>query len=195
MELLLIRHAQPFRLTDPNGADPDLTPEGEEQARRLAAALADGRYGKVDRLVSSPMRRAAQTAGFAREALSLDVATDQRLVELDHGWTTYGAVDAYTDRSLLLQDMNGGRLGENTFDPDLFRERVVDGIEEVAAPADVGAVAIVCHGGVINAYLSHVIGTANMFFVEPYHTSVTRVLALEGGHRQVLSINEIDHLR
>ncbi|MYR07725.1 histidine phosphatase family protein [Gordonia sp. SID5947] len=195
MELLLIRHAQPFRLSDPNGADPDLTPDGEEQAKRLAVALADGRYGQVDRLVSSPMRRAAQTAGFARDSLSLDVATDERLVELDHGWTTYGAVHNYTDRRLLLQDMNGGRLGENSFDPELFRDRVVAGVEQVAASADDGVVAIFCHGGVINAYLSHVIGTATMFFVEPYYTSVTRVLALDGGHRQVLSVNEIDHLR
>ena len=194
MELLLIRHAQPFRLSDPAGADPDLTPDGQVQAQRLATALADGRYGRIDRLVASPMRRAVQTAGFAREALALDVMTDERLVELDHGWTTYGAVHAYTDRGLLLADMNAGRLGENTFDPTAFRARVIDGIESVAR-ADGDVVAVVCHGGVINAYLSQILGTATMFFVEPFYTSVTRVLAQPDGHRQVLSLNEIDHLR
>lgn len=194
MELLLIRHAQPFRLSDPAGADPDLTPDGHAQAERLAAALADGRYGPVDRIVASPMRRAMQTAGHVGNSLSLDISTDERLVELDHGWTTYGAVHEYTDRGRLLADMNGGRLGANTFDPNLFRSRVVAGIEAVTAD-DADVVAVVCHGGVINAYLSQILRTADMFFVEPFYTSVTRVLAVPHGHRQVLSVNEIDHLR
>ncbi|ROZ98919.1 histidine phosphatase family protein [Gordonia sp. OPL2] len=194
MELLLIRHAQPFRLSDPAGADPDLTPDGHAQADLLATAVAAGRYGPVERIVASPMRRAVQTADHVGRAVSLDVATDERLVELDHGWTTYGAVHEYTDRGRLLADMNGGRLGANTFDPTLFRNRVVDGIEAVAGEGG-GVVAVVCHGGVINAYLSQILRTADMFFVEPFYTSVTRVLAQPDGLRQVLSVNEIDHLR
>ncbi len=195
MELLLIRHAQPFRLSDPNGADPDLTPEGEEQAKRLAKALADGRYGQVAHLVASPMRRAVQTAGFARDALALDLALDERLVELNHGWTVYGASHNYTDPRLAFDDMNNGRLGDNVFDPLLFRSRVVEGIESVAERDDDKVIAVVCHGGVINAYLSHIIGAPKMFFADPFYTSVSRVLALPDGYRQVLSLNEVDHLR
>ncbi|AZG47087.1 hypothetical protein D7316_03695 [Gordonia insulae] len=170
-------------------------PEGQEQARRLAKALADGRYGPVSRLVSSPMRRATQTAGFARESLSLELALDPRLVELSHGWPAYGIAEAYTDRRLLLDHMNAGRLGDNTFDVDRFRARVVDGIEALTDRDDDSATVIVCHGGVVNAYLSHVIGAPKTFFVDPFYTSVSRVLALPGGYREVLSLNEIDHLR
>ncbi len=55
MLLLLIRHALPLRTEAGQGSDPDLTPEGVEQARRLPRALA--RF-PVSRLVSSPQRRA-----------------------------------------------------------------------------------------------------------------------------------------
>lgn len=89
--------------------------------------------------------------------------------------------------------MNDGRLGENTFDPNLFRSRVIAGID-----AQVGTLsrvtAIVCHGGVINAYLSHILGTSRMFFAEPFYTSVTRLRVEPDGYRQVLSLNETDHL-
>ncbi|MEE3851864.1 histidine phosphatase family protein [Gordonia sp. LSe1-13] len=156
--------------------------------------MADGRYGTVDVVVSSPSRRAVATASAAAAALAVEIDLDDRLVELSHGWTTYGIAHTYTDRATLLHDMNSGRLGDNTFDLDAFRSRVVTGIESLVTEAD-RVVAVVCHGGVINAYLSHVIGAEKMFFTEPYYTSVSRVLALPDGYRQVLSINEIDHLR
>ncbi|MFW0783673.1 histidine phosphatase family protein [Gordonia sp. CPCC 206044] len=193
MELLLIRHALPFRVTDPNGADPALTPEGEDQAARLAAAVADGRYGQIDHLVSSPVRRALQTAQHVGAAIAVRPTVDERLVELSHGWTTYGAAAGYSDRQQLFDDMNAGRLGANTFDPEQFRARVVAGVD-AAARADASAVAVFCHGGVINAYLSYVLGTSHMFFTDPFYTSVSRILVSDG-RREVLSLNEIDHLR
>ncbi len=59
MLLLLIRHALPLRTEAGEGSDPELTEEGWEQARRLPDALA--RF-PIRRLVSSPQRRAVQTA-------------------------------------------------------------------------------------------------------------------------------------
>ena len=194
MEMLLIRHARPFPTADESGADPDLTPEGELQSKLLAGALAEGRYGTVDRLVSSPMRRALQTAGHVGEALVLGTVIEDRIAELDQGWTTYGLdLDAYDDRRELFEHMNDGRLGENTFDPHLFRTRVIDGLDAQVGTSS-RVTAIVCHGGVINAYLSHILGTTRMFFAEPFYTSVTRLRVEPDGYRQVLSLNETDHL-
>ena len=58
------------------------------------------------------------------------------------------------------------------------------------------AAAIVCHGGVINAYLAHVlgIGPATEFFY-PNYTSIHRVAAARTGERSILSVNETAHLR
>lgn len=115
------------------------------------------------------MRRARQTAEFVRSTLSLPVEFGDRIAELDRGWTTYGVnLDAYPTRSLLFHDMNSGRLGENTFDPDAFREQAVAGVEDIVTAADDDSrVAVVCHGGVINAYLAHILGTDRLFFTFP----------------------------
>jgi probable phosphoglycerate mutase len=59
MQLLLIRHALPLRTEAGQGSDPDLSEDGIEQAKRLPDALA--RF-PITRLVSSPQRRALQTA-------------------------------------------------------------------------------------------------------------------------------------
>lgn len=199
MDILLIRHARPHRITDPAGADPGLTPEGEDQARRLAKALSNGRYGRVARLVVSPMRRARETTEFVQAATDLDAHVEDRLAELDRGWTTYGVdLDAYPSRRDVWTAFNSGRLGGNTFDVAEFQARVSAGFADVIAsapgePDDVTAV--VCHGGVINVLLAQAVGASNPFFTEPFYTSVTRLRVDPDGHQEMLSLNEIDHLR
>jgi probable phosphoglycerate mutase len=56
-------------------------------------------------------------------------------------------------------------------------------------------VAIVAHGGVVNIYLAHVLGTRQPMFFEPAYTSINRVLAARSGQRQIRSVNETAHLR
>lgn len=192
--LLLIRHAQPFHVRDDGPADPGLTPSGVEQAERLAVAVAKGRYGDIDRIVSSPMRRARETAERIAAATGMTSAVDDRIAELDRGWSSYGVdLDAYDDRQLLLADMNAGRIGSNTFDINEFRERVLAGAADIVAEGG-DTVAVVCHGGVINVVLSDLLGTENNFFTEPYYTSVTRVRVSRSGHRQIETLNETHHL-
>ena len=73
MDLLLVRHAEPVTIVagEVEGpADPPLTPEGVDQARRLAAWLA---HEHVDVIVSSPQRRAFETAEPVSEALGLQL--------------------------------------------------------------------------------------------------------------------------
>ena len=74
MELLVIRHAEPVRVTAAESggapADPELTPRGHDQAARLADWLAaEG----VDHVTSSPLRRARETAAPLASALGLDL--------------------------------------------------------------------------------------------------------------------------
>ena len=59
MQLLLIRHALPLRSEYGQGSDPELSETGFAQAQRLPDALT--RF-PITRLVSSPQRRAIQTA-------------------------------------------------------------------------------------------------------------------------------------
>ena len=63
MELILVRHGEPVRITseESGGApvDPVLTDRGHAQAERLAQWLV---HEHVDHIVSSPLARAHQTA-------------------------------------------------------------------------------------------------------------------------------------
>ena len=52
---------------------------------------------------------------------------------------------------------------------------------------------VVCHGGVINAYLAHLLGIREDMFFLPAHTSVTRVRRM-GPRRALHSLNDRDHL-
>jgi probable phosphoglycerate mutase len=57
-------------------------------------------------------------------------------------------------------------------------------------------VAVVCHGGVINAFAGEVLGIREPFlFFDPGYTSISRFLAAKSGERSVLSLNETGHLR
>lgn len=196
MELLLLRHALPEIVRDAERADPPLTEEGHAQARRLAKAVADGLYGPVTAVVTSTMLRARQTAEPLTEALGVVAETDERLVEFDAGWRTYGlGLDAYGTRQEAFRSMNEGRWGDDTYDPAAFHRRVVAGVEDAVARHPEGGLAVVCHGGVISAYLAHVLGTSQMLFFAPEHASVSRVHLGPDGYRELVSASEALHLR
>ena len=83
--LYLLRHGQ--TAANRSGllqghVDFDLTELGKRQAKAAADALRDR---DVHRLVSSPLRRAVQTAEIVAATLGLAVETEPRLIEMDYG--------------------------------------------------------------------------------------------------------------
>jgi probable phosphoglycerate mutase len=76
-----------------------------------------------------------------------------------------------------------------------FRQSVVASVERAIAAHPGGRVAVVCHGGVINAWAGHVLGIADPFFLDVAYTGVSRFLAASTGERSVRSLNETAHLR
>jgi broad specificity phosphatase PhoE len=75
-----------------------------------------------------------------------------------------------------------------------FRKRTINAIESAIARNAGERIAIVCHGGVINAYMGHIIGSPYDMFFRPAHTAVNVVAA--GGNRRVPhSLNDTHHLR
>jgi probable phosphoglycerate mutase len=89
-----------------------------------------------------------------------------------------------------------GTLGGDDFDPIAFREQIVGAIERLIDTHAGHRIAVVCHGGVINAYLSHILGydEPHSFFY-PNYTSIHRVAAARSGERSILTMNETAHLR
>ena len=193
MELILVRHAEPVKIVDADGpADPPLTDRGRGQSDRLASYLAEER---IDGVWSSPMVRARETAAPLADALGLSVVVDQELAEYDREATSYIPIEELKankdERWLAMVEGNF----ENAVDPAEFQRGVVTAIEHIVNGNPGSTVAVVCHGGVINAYVGHVLGIDRPLWFEPRYTSIHRIMASRRGDRSVHSLNEVAHLR
>ena len=81
-------------------------------------------------------------------------------------------------------------------DPEAFHRDVIAGFERIVSAHPGQRVAVICHGGVINAYVSHVLGIAgSVGFFHPEYTSIHRVMAASSGERSLRALNETAHLR
>lgn len=194
MELILVRHAEPIRVADAAGpADPPLHERGIAQAQAVADFL---RPEPVTALYSSPMARAQQTAASIASAHQMEVVIDDELAEFDREATSYIPVEEMrSTRDAKWLAMVEGDLSAFDVDPVAFRQGVVVAVDRVIEANPGGTAVVVCHGGVINAYLGHVLGVEDPFFFEPRYASVHRVAASRRGHRTLVSINEAGHLR
>jgi probable phosphoglycerate mutase len=189
MELLLIRHARPTRDDGSDGAggpaDPGLSPVGRQQAGALADWLATE---AIDTIYSSPMRRAQETAAPLAEKLGLEITPEPDIAEYDAGAASYIPIEE-------LKAAGDPRWMELPDDVPAFQARVVEAVERIVADHASGRVAMFCHGGVVNVYLSWVLKTHQELFFLPHYTSVSRVLASADGRRSIDSLNETGHLR
>jgi probable phosphoglycerate mutase len=193
VQLLLIRHALPLRSEPGQGSDPDLSEVGVEQAKRLPDALA--RF-PVSRLVSSPQRRAVQTAQPVADHLGLDIAVDERLAEYDRDLPHYIPIEqiAAENPEELARLMNG-QLPSGV-DVEAFQSRIFAAIDDLIDAADRDdTVAVFSHGGVINALLHRVLRTERLLSFHVDYTSVTRLLwSSRAGALSVASVNGTEHV-
>jgi probable phosphoglycerate mutase len=194
VELLLIRHALPLRIENPDGtpADPPLSPEGRRQAERLVAWLADE---AIDAVYTSPLRRARETAEPLARARGLCARLEPGVAEFDPLAASYVPLEEIkAENRELWRELVGGGLTAGV-DVALFRRTVAAAIERSVAAHAGARVAIVCHGGVVNAWAAEVLGIEPTLFFQPAYTSVSRFLAAGSGERSILSLNETAHLR
>ena len=195
MEIVLVRHGLPLRVELETGiADPELAAEGHEQAAKMAAYLG---VEDVEAVYVSPLRRAIETAHPLCKVLGLEAVVSEGVAEFDRNSREYVPVEelrATNDprwEKLLRGEWDG--VDE---DPSLFKARVVATVEDMIARHPGGRVVVVCHGGVINQYLAHVLGIeTHIGFFYPKYTSIHRVMAARSGQRSIVSINEASHLR
>jgi probable phosphoglycerate mutase len=194
MELILVRHAEPVRIVDADGpADPELAERGHKQADALAGYLGSEPIGGV---WSSPMLRARETAAPLAAALGVDVVVDTELAEWDREATSYIPIEelkATNDERWVA--MVEGNLDGDGIDLDAFRTGVVTSMDHIVTGNPGASIAVVCHGGVINTYLAHILGIDRPLWFEPKYTSIHRVLASRRGDRSLQTLNETAHLR
>jgi broad specificity phosphatase PhoE/ribonuclease HI len=205
--LLLVRHgrtADTLRgvFAGSGGADPPLSPEGEDDAARLAAVLR--RLGTpasplpglpaVDAVVASPLLRAQGTAKAAAEQLGLDVVPDADWAEASFGaWDglTY-AESARRDAAALgawYGDPSVAPPGGESFDDLAVRVRAARDRAVLAQPGR--AVLVVTHGGPIRIVVRDALeaGAATLWRLRVTPAALTAVRFWPDGGVEVVTVN------
>ena len=202
-ELVFVRHGEqhvPDYQKGPVGDtfDPPLSERGQLQAKLVGERFSTER---VDVVYASPLRRAFETGlQIARHhRLTPIVMNDLREVEVfrdvpaDRSIIDYvgsGLLAATRERMIHERRWDVYPFSESSFE---FRKRTVNAVEAIIAENEGKRVVIACHGGVINAYMGHIVGTAQDMFFRPAHTSVS--IAFSGhGVRALQSLNDVTHL-
>jgi probable phosphoglycerate mutase len=189
VQLLVIRHALPLRSEPGQGSDPDLSAEGVEQARRLPDALA--RF-PVSRLVSSPQRRAVQTAQPVVDVDGQAEGVGDRLAEYDRDLTHYTPIEEASQED--VQRLIDGHLPGGV-DEDAFIDRVMAGVADIVAAAKhEDTVAVFSHGGVINALVHRLMETRRLLCVQVDYAGITRLLSSRQGKLGVAAVNGTEHV-
>lgn len=201
-EILLVRHGQQEvdlqNATVGDWIDPPLSEQGRQQARLLGEALSTKR---IEAIFASPLSRARETAAEVARHHGLDLRflDDLREVEVFRdvppdktALEFFGKELLEAARQRMLNERNWDvyPYSESSYD---FRKRAINAVEVAIATNAGERIAIVCHGGVINAYLGHIIGSRYDMFFRPAHASVSIVVSGEG--RRVLRLlNDTHHL-
>jgi probable phosphoglycerate mutase len=192
VQLLLIRHALPLRSAPGEGADPELSDVGFEQARRLPKTL--GRH-QITRVLSSPQRRAVQTAEPTADALGLAVEIEDRLAEYDRDMAHYIPIEQIrTEFPEEWDRLARGHLPSGV-DENAFMTRVLAAIEDiVAAGGHDDTIALFSHGGVINVILHRLLGTERLLLFPIDYASITRLRYSRAGAFTVAEVNGTEHV-
>ena len=197
--LLLVRHGQTadnashvFQGQGGRG----LNDEGRRQARQLAQRL---RTAGVDRIVSSDLERAVETARILGKALSLAVEEDEGLREVNVGaWTglSYAQVAERFPEEWASWGSGGDirRRGGETYAE--LAVRIGGAVERIAAAGDAETIVVVSHGAALRSFVCRLLGLpaqGSRVLAGMVNTAITTLSADEHGMR-LMSWNDSAHL-
>jgi broad specificity phosphatase PhoE len=209
MKLLLVRHGESRGNLDrrwQGWLDEPLTELGHEQARRLAERLYRRSLESLDPITAvytSTLTRAYQTANIVALRCGVPLILDQRLRERDVGvlqGLTWPEVEAHhpTLAHTIRQNWTVPALpeGETTFE---LTERVWYAVQEIIGRengrGDPNTVAIVSHGGTINAFLNRLVGRNHeMPFMFSFGNTSLSMVEIRDGRPRILLVNDLCHL-
>ncbi len=168
--IILIRHGQTAHtvgdLISGSGSDPqpDLDGEGLAQARAAAARLSQW-VGAVDRIVTSPLPRARQTAQEVARGSQVALTQDASWTEAHFGSWESLSVAEVVDRfpgqweAMIGDPLLGPPQGESL---DRVRRRVIAAWDSLGGQA--GTTVVVTHLTPIRIVLAHILGTPHESF-------------------------------
>jgi broad specificity phosphatase PhoE len=200
--LYLLRHAttannqaRPPRLQG-RRADPSLSPEGYQQARRTGQALADQPLSAV---YSSPLLRARQTAEAIAAPHALSVELVQDLIEVDVGqwegrsWDEIEKTDPeayrlFTTDAGVHPYLGGENLGT-------VQARVIPALRQLMAHNLGRLVLAVGHNCVNRVYLAHLLGMPLAHYRSvPQDNCGLNLVRYRHGRVKLVTLNAVYHL-
>jgi 2,3-bisphosphoglycerate-dependent phosphoglycerate mutase len=203
-EVILVRHGasahafpdQPFPLLD-GQSDPELAPEGEQQAQALVERLA---AEPLAGLFVTPLRRTQQTAAPLADRTGLEPAVVPELVEIALGdfeggeWRVRAGKrgDPLVARVFAEQRWD---VIPNAEPLEQYTSRLRAGVEKVVAAAGPDAVvAAFSHGAAIAEICHQATDSRPFAFVTVDNASITRLVVLADGTWVLRSFNDTAHL-
>lgn len=170
--LILVRHGEPDERNPLDPGDPPLTGEGALQARRVAELLAgDG----IDRIVSSPQRRARLTAEPLAALIDLPVEIVDGLAEVDLHTDRYRSPETikreYPDRWTEFLASPAAFFGKDEAE---FNATVLRACEQLLA-SRARVIAVFSHGTPVKVLVQHALRLESRSKLRIGHCSLTRI--------------------
>ncbi len=201
-EIVLVRHGEsaparfdrPYPYKDGHG-DPELAPQGREQAEKLADRFQDEHF---DAIYVTTLRRTAQTAAPLAERLGIVPRVEADLREVHLGEWEGGllrkhvaeqhplAVQLYADQRWDV--IPGAESNEQ------LAKRTGAGIRRIADQHPDQRVLVVAHGGAIGRVLATATGSEAFAFSGMDNAAVS-VLVVAGEQWILRGYNDVSHLR
>ncbi|HEX8036772.1 MAG TPA: histidine phosphatase family protein [Ktedonobacterales bacterium] len=207
-EVYLIRHADALP-----GADEVVGGGYDEQAlselgRRQGQALGERMKGTpLAAVYSSPIGRAVQTARYVADAQGLEVRIEPGVREVMLGPIGVNGDEQTSPeevaellrqrlREIAVIAVTSGKWASipGAEASEALRARVSEAVERLAQEHAGERIAIVSHGGSINAYIATILGIERDYFFPAVNTSIS-VVRVKGPARMVFALNDISHLR
>lgn len=201
--IYLVRHGEtiltPTRKFSGTGSlDPELTEDGLAQAARVAAEVAKL---KPEILISSPLKRAHQTAQAIAKTTGLEIIEDTDWFELSFGtWDGKSSEDVKAESP----DEYQAWLNSSSYRPgggesyDEAAIRIDAALEKLVAQYPGKSVVVVTHNGVIKSAANLAIGGPNdgIFHMDATPCSISSIsIWPSDGLRALRSFNERGHHR
>jgi alpha-ribazole phosphatase len=193
--LLLIRHGQTAWNSQKKYCghkDIALNTTGKKQAALLRARLKDK---PIHKIYASDKLRALQTAQIIFKGKTIEQITDLREMHFGcfEGLKHRQIMKKYTALySAWLKDPFSVSIpkGEKVTD---FRKRVVKAIKKIVVENANKTIAIVCHGGTISIYITHLLKTRDFWKQIPRSTAVS-IIDYRNNKPEIKVFNDTGHL-
>jgi broad specificity phosphatase PhoE len=196
-EVLLIRHGRSADVVPgtAESSDPGLHEIGRAQAHALAKRLANK---QIDAIYASHLARAVQTAQPLADARGLPVNVVEDLQEVllgDWGEGEFRRRAAIGDPEFLAAMATGrwDAIPGAERDEDL-RARVTTTVLGLRTAHVDQTIAVVSHGGAINACLAGLLEIDRSHIAAIENTSITTVHLREGAPARLITMNDCNHV-